>query len=194
MCPSWQAPCGAAKPSRLGPDPGILASPPPLRPSLSPPLRIIFSTPLAIIAYFLIWFVPDFKQGQALWYLLFYCLFETLVTVSVGTSPGCLGGLWGGAVPGASGLVPEATFVCPSSDWPRASLPCQCFHVPYSALTMFISTEQSERDSATAYRKFPQGTEPTHQGPGVPHSLILLPHFFPWAPNSLLLRGAEKPS
>uniref|UniRef100_A0A8D1IYM9 MFSD2 lysolipid transporter A, lysophospholipid n=1 Tax=Sus scrofa TaxID=9823 RepID=A0A8D1IYM9_PIG len=126
--------------------------PPPLRPSLSPPLRIIFSTPLAIIAYFLIWFVPDFKQGQALWYLLFYCLFETLVTVSVGTSPGCLGGLWGGAVPGASGLVPEATFVCPSSDWPRASLPCQCFHVPYSALTMFISTEQSERDSATAYR------------------------------------------
>ncbi|XP_036206718.1 sodium-dependent lysophosphatidylcholine symporter 1 isoform X3 [Myotis myotis] len=68
---------------------------------------IIFSTPLAIIAYFLIWFVPDFPQGQILWYLLFYCLFETLVT---------------------------------------------CFHVPYSALTMFISTEQSERDSATAYR------------------------------------------
>lgn len=29
----------------------------------------------------------------------------------------------------------------------------QCFHVPYSALTMFISREQSERDSATAYRK-----------------------------------------
>lgn len=68
---------------------------------------IIFSTPLAIIAYFLIWFVPDFSQGQVLWHLLFYCLFETLVT---------------------------------------------CFHVPYSALTMFISTEQSERDSATAYR------------------------------------------
>ncbi|OWK05481.1 MFSD2A [Cervus elaphus hippelaphus] len=68
---------------------------------------IIFSTPVAIIAYFLIWFVPDFHQGQTLWYLLFYCLFETLVT---------------------------------------------CFHVPYSALTMFISTEQSERDSATAYR------------------------------------------
>ncbi|XP_006503540.1 sodium-dependent lysophosphatidylcholine symporter 1 isoform X1 [Mus musculus] len=73
---------------------------------------IIFSTPLAIIAYFLIWFVPDFPSGTEsshgfLWYLLFYCLFETLVT---------------------------------------------CFHVPYSALTMFISTEQSERDSATAYR------------------------------------------
>ncbi|XP_042638453.1 sodium-dependent lysophosphatidylcholine symporter 1 [Orycteropus afer afer] len=68
---------------------------------------IIFSTPLAIISYFLIWFVPDFPRGQALWYLFFYCLFETLVT---------------------------------------------CFHVPYSALTMFISTEQSERDSATAYR------------------------------------------
>ncbi|KAM5247791.1 sodium-dependent lysophosphatidylcholine symporter 1 isoform 6-T6 [Ctenodactylus gundi] len=67
---------------------------------------IIFSTPLAVIAYFLIWFVPDFPHSQ-LWYLLFYCLFETLVT---------------------------------------------CFHVPYSALTMFISTEQSERDSATAYR------------------------------------------
>ncbi|XP_035106854.1 sodium-dependent lysophosphatidylcholine symporter 1 isoform X3 [Callithrix jacchus] len=68
---------------------------------------IIFSTPLAVIAYFLIWFVPDFPQGQTYWYLLFYCLFETLVT---------------------------------------------CFHVPYSALTMFISTEQTERDSATAYR------------------------------------------
>ncbi|XP_049630746.1 sodium-dependent lysophosphatidylcholine symporter 1 isoform X1 [Suncus etruscus] len=68
---------------------------------------IIFSTPLAIIAYFLIWFVPDFPQGEWLWYLLFYCLFQSLVT---------------------------------------------CFHVPYSALTMFISTEQSERDSATAYR------------------------------------------
>uniref|UniRef100_A0A8C1IYT9 Major facilitator superfamily domain containing 2B n=1 Tax=Cyprinus carpio TaxID=7962 RepID=A0A8C1IYT9_CYPCA len=28
-----------------------------------------------------------------------------------------------------------------------------CFHVPYSALTMFLSTDQRERDSATAYRK-----------------------------------------
>ncbi|XP_062415751.1 major facilitator superfamily domain-containing protein 2B [Pungitius pungitius] len=28
----------------------------------------------------------------------------------------------------------------------------QCFHVPYSALTMFLSTDQKERDSATAYR------------------------------------------
>ncbi|XP_047668956.1 sodium-dependent lysophosphatidylcholine symporter 1-A isoform X5 [Tachysurus fulvidraco] len=27
-----------------------------------------------------------------------------------------------------------------------------CFHVPYSTLTMFISSEQKERDSATAYR------------------------------------------
>ncbi|XP_075940513.1 major facilitator superfamily domain-containing protein 2B [Anarhichas minor] len=27
-----------------------------------------------------------------------------------------------------------------------------CFHVPYSALTMFLSTDQKERDSATAYR------------------------------------------
>ncbi|XP_016297803.1 sodium-dependent lysophosphatidylcholine symporter 1-A [Sinocyclocheilus anshuiensis] len=27
-----------------------------------------------------------------------------------------------------------------------------CFHVPYSALTMFISNKQEERDSATAYR------------------------------------------
>uniref|UniRef100_G3P0X2 Major facilitator superfamily domain containing 2ab n=1 Tax=Gasterosteus aculeatus TaxID=69293 RepID=G3P0X2_GASAC len=36
-------------------------------------------------------------------------------------------------------------FLCPS-------FPNQCFHVPYSALTMFISSEQKERDSATAYR------------------------------------------
>ncbi|XP_029317170.1 sodium-dependent lysophosphatidylcholine symporter 1-B-like [Cottoperca gobio] len=27
-----------------------------------------------------------------------------------------------------------------------------CFHVPYSALTMFITNDQTERDSATAYR------------------------------------------
>ncbi|KAK1791301.1 hypothetical protein P4O66_013323, partial [Electrophorus voltai] len=27
-----------------------------------------------------------------------------------------------------------------------------CFHVPYSALTMFITSEQKERDSSTAYR------------------------------------------
>ncbi|XP_069461974.1 sphingosine-1-phosphate transporter MFSD2B [Ambystoma mexicanum] len=27
-----------------------------------------------------------------------------------------------------------------------------CFHVPYSTLTMFLSTDQKERDSATAYR------------------------------------------
>ncbi|XP_051909162.1 major facilitator superfamily domain-containing protein 2B isoform X1 [Hippocampus zosterae] len=27
-----------------------------------------------------------------------------------------------------------------------------CYHVPYSALTMFLSTDQRERDSATAYR------------------------------------------
>lgn len=30
----------------------------------------------------------------------------------------------------------------------------QCFHVPYSALTMFISSEQAERDSATAYSEY----------------------------------------
>ncbi len=30
----------------------------------------------------------------------------------------------------------------------------QCFHVPYSALTMFISSEQKERDSATAYSEY----------------------------------------
>uniref|UniRef100_A0A8P0P9P1 MFSD2 lysolipid transporter A, lysophospholipid n=1 Tax=Canis lupus familiaris TaxID=9615 RepID=A0A8P0P9P1_CANLF len=99
-----QAPCGNTEQSRLTPDPGVW---PPAPTQTLPFPRIIFSTPLAIIAYFLIWFVPDFPRGQALWYLLFYCLFETLVT---------------------------------------------CFHVPYSALTMFISTEQSERDSATAYR------------------------------------------
>lgn len=32
--------------------------------------------------------------------------------------------------------------------------PYQCFHVPYSALTMFISSEQKERDSATAYSEY----------------------------------------
>uniref|UniRef100_A0A8C1ZJZ5 Major facilitator superfamily domain containing 2aa n=1 Tax=Cyprinus carpio TaxID=7962 RepID=A0A8C1ZJZ5_CYPCA len=32
-----------------------------------------------------------------------------------------------------------------------------CFHVPYSALTMFISNKQQERDSATAYRERGRG-------------------------------------
>ncbi|XP_018420010.1 PREDICTED: sodium-dependent lysophosphatidylcholine symporter 1 [Nanorana parkeri] len=68
---------------------------------------IILSTPFGVICYFLIWFVPEFINGQTVWYLTFYCLFQTLVT---------------------------------------------CYHVPYSALTMFISKEQSDRDSATGYR------------------------------------------
>uniref|UniRef100_A0AAY4BKJ9 Major facilitator superfamily domain containing 2B n=1 Tax=Denticeps clupeoides TaxID=299321 RepID=A0AAY4BKJ9_9TELE len=33
-----------------------------------------------------------------------------------------------------------------------------CFHVPYSALTMFLSTDQRERDSATAYSRSPNFT------------------------------------
>lgn len=68
-----------------------------------------------------------------------------------------------------------------------ASLLHQCFHVPYSALTMFISTEQSERDSATAYRKSP----PAHPIPlaTYPEPLLSwtpLPCFFSWGPSSLL--------
>ncbi|CAF99468.1 unnamed protein product, partial [Tetraodon nigroviridis] len=68
---------------------------------------IALSTPLAVLCYFLIFYVPPFKDGNVVWYLFFYCAFQTLQT---------------------------------------------CFHVPYSALTMFISSEQAERDSATAYR------------------------------------------
>lgn len=29
----------------------------------------------------------------------------------------------------------------------------QCYHVPYSSLTMFLGGSQRDRDSATAYRK-----------------------------------------
>ena len=83
----------AGHPVGLPKSPGQARHPAPTQ--TLPFLRIIFSTPLAIIAYFLIWFVPDFHQGQTLWYLLFYCLFETLVTVSVGR---------GKEVPGASGV------------------------------------------------------------------------------------------
>ncbi|XP_064156794.1 sodium-dependent lysophosphatidylcholine symporter 1-B-like [Anguilla rostrata] len=68
---------------------------------------IVLSTPLAVLCYVLVWYVPPFQQGKAVWYLVFCCLFQSLQT---------------------------------------------CFHVPYSALTMFISSEQRERDSATAYR------------------------------------------
>nr|XP_006000108.2 PREDICTED: major facilitator superfamily domain-containing protein 2B [Latimeria chalumnae] len=39
----------------------------------------------------------------------------------------------------------------PVDHW-KILLSTKCFHVPYSALTMFLSTEQKERDSATAYR------------------------------------------
>lgn len=110
--------------------------------------RIIFSTPFAVISYFLIWFVPDISRGQVMWYLVFYCLFQTLVTVS-----------WALRLPEQTGHT--ADIPCPpelrgtprSCPKPVLPVPLQCFHVPYSALTMFISREQSERDSATAYRK-----------------------------------------
>lgn len=58
---------------------------------------------------------------------------------------------WRGGIPAFTSLsyverqVPIPEIILP--------VPLQCFHVPYSALTMFISREQSERDSATAYRK-----------------------------------------
>lgn len=52
---------------------------------------------------------------------------------------------------------------------PILLVPSQCFHVPYSALTMFISREQSERDSATAYRKsFPPFPFPPFPFPFIP--------------------------
>lgn len=114
--------------------------------------RIIFSTPFAVISYFLIWFVPDISRGQVMWYLVFYCIFQTLVTVSWALcTPGLVGEGWRGQTPAftwlsyAEGLVPTPEVVL--------LVLLQCFHVPYSALTMFISREQSERDSATAYRK-----------------------------------------
>lgn len=44
------------------------------------------------------------------------------------------------------------TLSCLSAPFLTTRLPWQCFHVPYSALTMFISSNQKERDSATAYR------------------------------------------
>ena len=114
--------------------------------------RIIFSTPFAVISYFLIWFVPDISRGQVMWYLVFYCIFQTLVTVSWALhAPGLVGEGWRGRIPAFTSLnyterqvpIPELILL----------VPLQCFHVPYSALTMFISREQSERDSATAYRK-----------------------------------------
>lgn len=76
------------------------------------------------------------------------------------------------------------------SNWPRASLPQQCFHVPYSALTMFISTDQSERDSATAYSEsLPHHLSPVHRG-GLDRSAPSPPPQTPctlWAPLFALL-------
>lgn len=57
----------------------------------------------------------------------------------------------------------EQLLVCMTKKWSCINFsPCcsffffanQCFHVPYSALTMFISSEQKERDSATAYSEY----------------------------------------
>lgn len=114
--------------------------------------RIIFSTPFAVISYFLIWFVPDISRGQVMWYLVFYCIFQTLVTVSWALhTPGLVGEGWRGQIPAFTSLsYAEGQVPIPE---PIPLVPLQCFHVPYSALTMFISREQSERDSATAYRK-----------------------------------------
>lgn len=95
--------------------------------------RIIFSTPFAVLTYFLIWYVPPFEQRNVVWYLVFYCLFQSMQTVS--TSGWC-----------------SPVLCLLSLLTSNFSLLLQCFHVPYSALTMFISSDQKERDSATAYR------------------------------------------
>ncbi|XP_016314803.1 major facilitator superfamily domain-containing protein 2B-like [Sinocyclocheilus anshuiensis] len=48
---------------------------------------------------------------------------------------------------------PIVGFFITKSKWTKIGrLMPWCFHVPYSALTMFLSTDQRERDSATAYR------------------------------------------
>lgn len=113
-----------------------------LPPNEAPPCtflpRILCSTPFAVLTYFLIWYVPPFEQGKVVWYLVFYCLFQSMQTVSM--SRGHL----------VSPLVPVCVRRWP--DCVRSLHALQCFHVPYSALTMFISHDQKERDSATAYR------------------------------------------
>lgn len=69
---------------------------------------ILLSTPLACVAYFFLWYVPDFsEEAKVAWYFTWYCLFQ-----------GFLSGI----------------------------------HVPYTAMTMYISKDQRQRDSATAYR------------------------------------------
>ena len=114
-----------------------------------PPFRIIFSTPLAIIAYFLIWFVPDFSQGQVLWYLLFYCLFETLVTVSVGTSPRCQG-RGGGSPWGLQGwcLKPHLSVHCLTGQGPL-------FHNSVSTFPTQLSLCSSAQNRVSGIRPLP---------------------------------------
>lgn len=98
-------------------------------------VRILFSTPFAVITYILLWFVFPFENGKFIWCLIFYCLFQTMQTVGIRVR------LF--LVFVVALLLIWRACVC---------VYFQCFHVPYSALTMFITSDQKERDSATAYR------------------------------------------
>lgn len=146
----------------------------------------MFSTPFAIISYFLIWFVPDISKGQVMWYLVFYCAFQTLVTVSQALlTPGGCQSLPAPCWAAQRGRNPPCPcpLGCHLLPEPVLLVPLQCFHVPYSALTMFISREQSERDSATAYRKNSSFPVPPSLSSLFPlYSFSFLPFPFPFTP------------
>lgn len=86
--------------------------------------------------YVFLWFVPpgiDDIQHSAfvkfIYYLVMYLAYQAILTVSVKV---------------LSHQVNSSPLVHFS--------PIQCFHVPYSALTMHLSYHYKDRDSATLYR------------------------------------------
>ena len=98
--------------------------------------RMITAALPAGVVYLFLWFVPPVFDESAsyykfIYYLLFYFAFQALLTVSVYT------------------CILSSSIVC--------GLPypvyLQCIHVPYTALTMHLSHDNKERDSATLYRK-----------------------------------------
>jgi hypothetical protein len=92
----------------------------------------------------MIWYVPDIANNyKPYWYLAFYCLFTISLSVSKTFSNKL-----------SVVLFQSSFFVC-----------CvKCLHVPYTALTVHVASDQNERDSATyfskSYRKPKEGKKP----------------------------------
>lgn len=110
--------------------------------------RILLSTPLACVAYFFLWYVPDFsEEAKVAWYFTWYCLFQGFLSVSFQVS------LVYYKVSLHQNVFIILNRISTTSEKNLKQKPIfsQGIHVPYTAMTMYISKDQRQRDSATAY-------------------------------------------